>query len=280
MTVKRNNLLSIALTTTLGLVASACVDNTTARTPGAHSETRTQAVTAVPQFMITGTDAMPDSLFVSELALTVTEIRLEPMWSMDSLAYTTRDALKVDFDIAEGQTLQTAGELALPEPGRYLVSIRLEPADESTADNSASFSMDGFVAGQEDDDKQAVPETMDGRPQPMPFDASATDTTSAEELTDSQAYPDEWTPFQYHSRRAVFFTFNDVELSEGTQALTFTFDVRDWAIDVLEPISNAVRSSSGVDESVDATNQIEGSGNGVEALIRTGVVRSDQIPPG
>lgn len=254
------------------IALAGCVDSEQPGTFGSETSTRKQAVTVVPEFVITGVDAIPKSLFVTDLGLTVSEIRLEPMWSTDSLAYSTREPIVVGFDIANGEAARTTAPLELPAGGRYLVSIRLEPIASNEGADPASFSLYGFL---DDDGVKAElgdPE-VEGRPQPMPFNKSQDG-----ELIDQQAYPREWTPFEYNSKRAVFYTFNDVVFEPGAQFLTFSFDVRDWAVDVMEPISNAVRSSGAWDDSVDVTNQIDSSGNGVEALIRTGVVRSDNRP--
>ena len=269
---KRTQHIVTSLTALVAIAMAGCVDIESVGSSDSATATRHQAVTVVPEFVITGADTMPETLFVSELGLTVSEIRLEPMWSNESLAYSTREPIVVEFDIADGQTVRTEQSLELPAQGRYLVSIRLEPADMGEGE-PASFSLDGFVAGDRQQ-PQIMEDTMDGRPQPMPFDQKQ-DTD--DEITDKEAYPQQWTPFEYRSRRAVFYTFNDVDLEGGQQFLTFSFDVRDWAIDVVEPISNAVRSSTDND-SVDVTNQIDSSGKGAEALIRTGVVRSDRRP--
>ena len=270
---KTTRRIAISAAALIAIAMSGCVELETMSSDGTETDVRRQAVTVVPEFMITGTDSMPDSLFVSELGLTVSEIRLEPMWTTESLAYSTREAFVVNFDIASGETNRIEEALELPVAGRYLVSIRLEPRAGEGDEDPASFTLDGFVSGTRDG--QLLDESMDGRPQPMPFDNT---DTGNDNLSDQHAYPEEWTPFEYRSRRAVFFTFNDVPLEAGEQFLSFSFDVRDWALDVVEPISNAVNSSGTWVESVDATNQIDSSGKGGEALIRTGVVRSDRRP--
>lgn len=236
----------------------ACVDNVTAEAATSHADTRVQAVTAIPEFVITGLERVPESLHLTNLGLTVSEIRLEPMWSAESLAYSTRRASMIDFALDEGQTTAVGEELELPVTGRYLVSIRLEPVEAVP-----SFHVEGFVA----DGERADGEDGDGWPQPMPFDE---ETATAD---------GEWTPFEYQSRRAVFFTFNDVELSYGEQFLTFAFDVREWANGVHEPISHAVERSQRLnDNSVDVTQQLDSTGNGMDVVMRTGVVRSGQHP--
>jgi hypothetical protein len=233
---------------------------------------RQQAVSVVPEFSISGAEAIPESLYVTELGLAVTEIRLEPMAGGSSLAYSTREPILVEFDVAGGELVRTEKAVELPEPGKYLVSIRLEPIDRE-GPGSSSFMMDGFVAGD-----AALADTgtnSDGRLQPMPFDGG----TMTDGMTDRPEYPKQWTSFEYRSKRAVFYTFNDVEFEAGEQFLSFSFDVRDWAFEVVEPISNAVATNETDHESVDVTKQVDSTGTGVEALIETGVVRTDRRKP-
>lgn len=265
---KRIQRILIPTAALIAISMAGCVDTEEMGTPGSDNDVRKQAVTVVPEFVITGSEQMPDSLFVTELGLVVSEIRLEPTWS-GSLAYTTRDPMLIDFDVANGQTTEIDQAVELPDEGRYLVSIRLEPVGDD--DNASSFSMNGFVLDDDDTDEKIVDDTMDGEPQPMPFNP---DDSKNDILSDRQADPEEWRPFDYHSKRAVFYTFSDVVFEPGEQYLTFSFDVRDWAVEVVEPISNAVRTNQTDSDSVDVTKQVDGAGTGVEALIETGVVQS------
>lgn len=248
-----------------------CVDVDLGGPDVAERTTVEQGVTVVPEFSISGTDAIPESLYITDLGLTVSEIRLEPL-TTSSLAYSTREATSLHFDLAGEETLLTADPVELPHAGRYLVSIRLEPVDGS-ADVTSSLSAQGFVIESGD---AAVDDVSDGEPQPMPFDPKA-DATD-DEVGDASAYPTEWTPFQYHSKRAVFYTFSDVEFEAGEQVLSFSFNLHDWAGGVAEPISNAVRANR-TDDSVDVTNQVDSSGTGAEALMETGVVRTVRRTP-
>lgn len=255
------------------LSVAGCVDMDLGGPGSTELEQRQQAVSVVPEFTITGTDAVPASLYLTDLGLAVSEIRLEPLSSPSSLAYSTRDSMLVEFDLSQNQTTRTGEVVELPSAGRYLVSIRLEPIVVEGVETS-SFSAHGFVI--DDHVNQPIDEVADGEPQPMPFDPG---TVTDGHLTDKQEFPTEWTPFDYQSKRAVFYTFSDVEFAEGQQFLTFSFDVRDWAVEVVDPITNAVRANK-TDDTVDATKQIESSGTGAEALIETGVVRTDRRPTG
>lgn len=271
---KRTNQILIAAAGLAVMAMAGCVDMEVTGDDDPVLVERQQAVTVVPEFSISGAEALPESLYVTELGLAVTEIRLEPMTTSDSLAYSTREPIFVEFDVASGELTRTHQPVELPSSGKYLVSIRLEPVDLEDGESS-SFTMNGFVAGGSPLDATAD-ETNDGRPQPMPFDGG---TMTDDQMTDRQAYPQQWTSFEYRSKRAVFFTFDDVEFDEGEQFLTFNFDVHDWAFEVVEPISNAVRTNQTESDNVDVTKQVDGSGTGVEALIQTGVVRTDRRKP-
>lgn len=264
---------SAALLAPLFIGAAGCVDVEMGGPSAIDYVDRHQAVTVVPEFAITGTEAVPESLYLTELGLAISEIRLAPMTGNDSLAYTTRDGKFLRFDLARGETVQTTEGVELPAAGRYLVSIRLEPIDVEGQDETLSFSAHGFVVDENSTVGDDIGKTSDGEPQPMPFDPK----TATGQLTDKEAFPSAWTPFQYHSKRALFYTFSDVEFKQGTQYLSFSFNIFDWAAGAAEPISNAVRAND-TDESVDVSKQVDSWGTGAEALIETGIVRTVRRP--
>ena len=262
----------VALLTTFG-----CVDNNSFVERGAVQSTREQAVTVLPQFTITGSETVPDNLFLTELGLVVSEIRLEPIFGESGLAYTTRDPIAMKFDISHNQLSQTGDLVTLPEAGRYLVSIRLEPVATFDGETDPfSFRLKGFVA---EESLLANPaKTSDGTPLPLPFDEKPlVDEENNEESAAVSAETLPWTPFAYNSKQTVFYTFSDVEFQPGEQRLEFSFDVRDWVIDVADPISKAIRNSADDEDGVDVTRQVDSAGRGVESLIENGVVHTDQL---
>jgi len=263
----------------IGLVAlgTSCVDAEAIVEDGGSSSTRTQAVSVVPRFVFVGADQVPDDLYFTELGLVVSEIRLTPIVTTKyGLAYASAQPTVLRFNVAAGEYSRDGDTLELPERGRYVVSIRLEPVSDLTgSDESSSLSVSGFVAQATDITNPG--KVADGSPLPLPFDARRT----SDEVTDSSATPMLWTPFQYSSQRAVFYTLNDVELERGEQVLQFTFDLHDWAAEVAEPISKALRNNPNTQASdgVDVTRQVESTGIGLESLIQTGVVSRDVLPP-
>jgi hypothetical protein len=244
-----------------------------------------QAVTVVPEFSVTGTSALPDKLFLSSLGLTISEIRLEPLSSESgSVAYSTRDATRLNFNVASGETVKLGEPVELPKAGRYLVSVRLEPisevehSDEGSVETiTPSFSLSGFVAGEGvvGVDPRYDNKRSDGSPVPMPFDEEEIDEDA---MHDTPALPTDWTPFHYNSRRSVFFTLNEVEFSAGTQFLSFEFDVQDWALEMVDPLLTAVKHTTDVsnerDEGIDVTNPLESTGHGAESLFENAEVRA------
>lgn len=267
---KTKSILALAAST-----AVSCVDVEPVSDGEFEARTREQTVVVVPEFAMTGAENTPDDLLVTDLGLSISEIRLEPIATPDSLAFSTREPFFISFDVGSGETVRALEPVELPTPGRYLVSIRLEPLDHDGSEPS-SFAMKGFVAGERRVTGADLGSRSDGRPQPMPFDS----TQGGDTLRDKQAYPMQWTPFEYHSKRAVFYTYTDVAFESGTQRLRFSFDVRDWAVDVAEPIADAIENTRTANDSVDVTNEVDRSGAGVDALLEASIVHTDPIPVG
>lgn len=281
---------TVALAGILAASLLSCGDVDIDTTDDDTTEQRQEAVTVVPEFSISGTSELPDDLHLSALGLTISEIRLEPVGSRsDTIAYSTRSATQLRFDVENGETVKNGEAVELPTDGRYLVSVRLEPIAEtvesevgSSEQVSPSFSVAGFVAGDgilrvdpRYDDKRS-----DGSPVPMPFDedGDADEAESSDELQDTPALPTEWTPFHYDSRRSVFFTLNEVEFHRGSQVLSFDFDVHDWALELVDPLLSAIEHnedlSTAPDSGIDVTSPLESTGHGAEALFENASVHT------
>ncbi|MBA2661804.1 MAG: hypothetical protein H0U74_05880 [Bradymonadaceae bacterium] len=266
-----------------------CADVDTTPSGPETTLSQKQPVMVTPEFAIRGIDGMPSELFLTELGLSITEIRLEPVTSRaGSVAYSTRQPFRLLFDVANGEVVKRWETFEFPEPGRFIVSIRLEPREQFDEQSQrmvteSSLSLAGFIAGDGItliDPINSIDENMDGNPLPLPFDEQ--NDSSSGEVQDRPASPTEWTPFHYDSKRAVFFTFSDVELTSGEQTLGFTFDVHDWALELVEPIVRAVRNVSSPDihdQGVDITTQLDSVGRGAEALMEAGSVRTEPVRP-
>lgn len=252
----------------------------------AKSVEREQAVTVVPEFSVSGTSELPGELYLSQLGLTISEIRLEPLETeYGSIAYSTRNPTRLSFDVARGETLKLGEPIQLPSAGRYLVSVRLEPiteieeSDEGAREKiSPSLSVAGFIAGEGvvGVDPRYDEKRSDGSPVPVPFDER--EDSEDGEMQDMPALPTEWTPFHYDSQRSVFFTLNEVEFDAGRQYLSFDFNVQDWALDLVDPLLNAVRHNSdsptGPSDGVDVTSPLDSTGHGAESLFENASVRT------
>ncbi|QDG54699.1 hypothetical protein FIV42_29330 [Persicimonas caeni] len=277
---------SVALAGVLAATAAAGCGDVDFGTPQpTEAVQREQSVTVVPEFSVSGTSNLPGNLYLSELGLAISEIRLEPLSSdLGSIAYSTRNPTRLHFDVANGETVKLGEPVDLPRAGRYLVSVRLEPiaevqhSDEGAAETiSPSFSVAGFVAGEGvvRVDPRYDEKRSDGSPVPMPFDE---DEGDEDEMQDMPALPTEWTPFHYDSRRSVFFTLNEVEFEAGKQYLSFNFDVHDWALDLVDPLLSAVKHTSDIggekERGIDVTSPLESTGHGAEALFENAEVRA------
>jgi hypothetical protein len=261
----------------LAITAASCAD-TEAEAPVVQEvETRTQTVTVVPTFSIAGISSLPADLHLSELGFVISEIRLEPLaGNAGSVAFSAVKPEIIKFNVAHGETQRFGDSIELPRPGRYLVSVRLEPIDSGqNGDLISSFEVSGFVAQSGGDSRYAIGEDGE-RPTPHPFDPDDDEIKGdADGLSDNPETPDTWTPFYYHSERAVFFTLNDVEFEAGEHQLEFTFDIHNWAFDIVDPISRAV-SNDGVigadSEGIDISRHLDSSGQGAESFVTSGRV--------
>lgn len=286
---------ALALLLALGaLHAFGCADlSEEAAAPAAERAQRTQRVTLVPEFTISGIDAIPESLYLTELSFVVSEIRLEPLSGPNrGVAYSVVTPQLVTFDVSRGQSVRLGQPIELPEPGRYLVSLRLEPVslpedatgNARTPERPFSFVMTGFFAQQQSADVEKTEQVAEGgegeRPIPHPFDGKDEEPVNEEVGTYAEA-PESWTLFHYHSERAAFIPMNDVELSGGEQHLAFNFDMRTWSDNIIEPISKAVSTTATgplLDErGIDVSRQLDSLGRGVESLMEQGRVRADRI---
>lgn len=255
---------------------SGCADFEPPAQEGLRSASHTQAIMVTPEFAILGLEDVPAELFLTELGLSISEIRLQPVMSSSSgIAYSTSESFRLAFDVANGEDVKRLKPIEFPEAGRFVVSIRLEPCDKGNA-KIPSLSLAGFVAGEgavHTDPRAGSGEKFDGNPLPLPF----------EPKKDENSEDSDWTPFHYNSQRAVFYTFSDVELAPGEQTLNFTFDIQDWAVELIEPIVRAVRNVNGPDfgdgQGVDVTLQLESSGWGAEALMDSASVRTEPARP-
>ena len=272
---KRLNQLSVFAICGLAALSVACADVDIALESESRISQRSQAVVVTPEFRLVGAELIPDHLFLTEMGLLVSEIRLTPLVATSSgLAYSSAEPTSLKFDVSEGQFTQSGKPLTLPAAGRYVVSIRLEPFVAEDGE-LGSLSVEGFIA--ETVDVTTPSETSDGTPLPLPFDERPFDE---DQLTDASGSPTVWTPFSYNSRRTVFYTLNQVDLNPGNQYLEFSFDLQDWANGAVTHISKAVKNNptAGNDGGVDVTRQMESLGHGLDAIVQTSAVRRDEGP--
>ncbi len=252
----------LGLLVSLGSVGCADIDSTVHEVN--EFEAKSQAVIVTPEFAIHGLKNMPDGLFLTELGLSISEIRFQPVMTTHSgITYSTSDPFRLVFDVEHDEEVKRLNPFEFPKAGRFVVSIRLEANDDDNV-SSGSLSMTGLVSSEDvasQDPRASSDGKFDGNPLPLPFDKKR----------ESQSEDSAWTPFHYNSKRAVFYTFSDVELTAGEQTLSFNFNIEDWAGELIEPITRAVRNDSspaiGDAQGVDVTKQLDSVGWGAEALM-------------
>lgn len=262
----------------VGIASCGEVDLETTGNSESPSEEVSQSAKVTPEFAIRGLDDVPEEMKLEELGLAVAEIRLEPLRGEEGFVYATSEPFSLTFDLAEGEDVLRGETVEFPETGRFLVSIRIEPADEGEVDDAlyeGSFGIRGKVRRDyavelsseddrrserelSDDDSEDDDEEYDGNPLPLPAERPSYEETM-------------WTPFTLTSNRAVAYTYSDVELAPGEQVLTFEFHVQDWARDAAAPIADAVHDTES-DDIVDVGGEIDSPTSEPEALLGTGSV--------
>lgn len=263
------------------LPLAACVDAPEVEQIDEQTQTRQQSVVVVPEFTISGTEAMPEPLYITKLGFTISEIRLTPLAGpAGQLSYSAANAKHIEFDVARGQIVRYGEPLTLPRGGRYLISLRLEPIEKRERGSQPtlipSFTMSGFVSNERvmtstgGEDGTEGGDVSEG-PLPDPFDEKNKGNSTG--MSDYAEEPEGWTPFFYHSERAVFLPMNEVDLKPGPQLLNFNFNAETWAFDLVEPISRAIAHPRRfvIDgNSVDVSPHVESTGRGAEALLGAG----------
>lgn len=245
-----------------------------------ETETRQQAVKVVPEFSVAGTDKLPDKLFISNVGLTVSEIRLEPLtYGHNGIVYASRTPADLSFEVGNDETSKIGDTMELPAAGRYLVSVRVEAVDTKNggAANDGSLRIAGYAAGKGIDrnDPRRDGSVSDGSPVPLPPDDEKPTEDGDEQLDDVDERPVSWTPFHYESHRSVHYPIGSVKLESGTQKLNFTFNVRDWALKLVEPVLQAVGDvdSPSRDSAVDVTREVDNRGEGPESFMKNASVQ-------
>lgn len=240
------------------------------------SEEVSQTAKVTPEFAIRGLDEVPEEMMLEELGLSIGEIRLEPARGDEGFVYATSKPFSMTFDLADGEDVLRGETVEFPETGRFLVSIRLEPREEEEIQDlddmlyAGSLGIRGqvrsdYVVSQTEEEERRElledeDEEYDGNPLPLPAERPSYDE-------------DMWKPFTLTSNRVVAYTFSDVELTPGEQALTFEFDLQDWAHDAAAPIVDAVHSTETEgEEVVDVGREIDSATSEPEALLGTGSV--------
>lgn len=268
--------LSVLLGLLVVMGSAGCADFEASMDESDEFEEQSQAIMVTPEFAIHGLKDIPRGLHLTELGLAISEIRFQPVMATTSgIAYSTSEPFRLVFDVENEEAIKRLDAIEFPTAGRFVVSIRLE-ATEEDASGQGSLSMSGLVASEgvrRKDPRTNSDGRFDGNPLPLPFDKRRED-----------AQDDcEWTPFQYNSKRAVFYTFSDVELKPGEQTLSFDFNIQDWAGELVEPIARAVQNVSSPDfgdtGGVDVTTQIDSIGWGAEALMEGASVRAVPTHP-
>ncbi len=244
-------------------------------------ETRESTARLVPEFQLSGQHELPRELFVEQMDFRVAEVRFEPIDDPEaSIGYVTSDPLHLAFELGESESYEKGDPIALPSPGRYEVTLRLESAN-SPDNASSSVTFSGYFpvdasSCRKPREVASGDGSNDGDPIPIPYEPDRT-------ATDRSASPSHWGDFSYQSTDSYRYSLGEVELTSGLQSLRFTFDVGAWGRELKRPISRALdrhecpelqRGGGGANDSkavartlsVDVSDEVDQFGEGPEAM--------------
>jgi len=262
-------------------VLGACGD--ALRTDGSSEyDSREKPVKVVPNFEIEGTHDLPENVRFGDLSLTVASIKLTPLESERTVAFSSSQPDWIEFDVGEGALEQTGRAIRIPETGRYNVTLRLEPVEESSSDSARpmgdySLALSGHVAGVSTEET-ADGGDQDGGPVPMPASPDEfgenSDGEEGSGAVDRTQTPSHWMPFEYTTDQSVRITLDAVRLTEGEQYLNFELDANEWASEIATPVARAVWSQTRAEEpkssreegAVNVTRAVDSRGEGSTTL--------------
>ena len=261
-----------------GILLSGCVDEEEISGPAPNN---TQSFEVTPRFQLEGLDRLADEVFLKELHLSVSEVRLEPLdEGRDEVVYITKRPMFFHFDLASEETILEGAPISLPHAGEYLVSIRLEPSANPSDElefkdvlEGRSMRLDGLLALEE----------LSDEPMPLPWKVQSEEFNLPDSLLSK---PVNWLPWTYSSQRSTYLPMNNVTFnSEEHQTLVISLDLAQWLEGALDPLQQAVMevdgelasgSPEGIDrlDAIDVSSDVEEKGSTLESLNGSSEVES------
>jgi hypothetical protein len=168
----------------------------------------------------------------------VAEVRFEPVDADDeAIGYVTPSPFELGFRIGDGEVSQQSEPIELPSPGRYEVTLRVEPSTSSRA-RAPSVAFSGYFPVDSSSCRNprhvaSGGDSQDGQPIPVPYEPDRRAETRS-------ASPSHWGDFSYRSTDSYRYSLGDVEMARGVQVLAFTFDVGEWGREMKRPIGRAL----------------------------------------
>lgn len=287
----------------LAVMVAACGDLSPTEETSAAENERAQQPVVVPAFELEGLGEVPERMVLESLGLTVADVILTPVGSRSGVDYSTRRPIVLGFDVDEGDRVQHGRRVRLPHSGAFEVSLRIDHAEgertpEGTGcDATEQFAvcMSGLIRGRGISGAVATTaqEKNDGDPIPLPF-IEFNAGSGQQDAGRGVVPPERWAAFSYRSQQTHTFEVDRVRVVGGEQYLKFEFDVAEWASEIAEPVSEAIRTrvesgewptqtpETGETSSVptfDVTKEVDKIGEGRDALGEHMDVRSRRRGP-
>lgn len=216
-----------------------------------------------------------DALRLDRVYLGIGSVLLEPLDDLDAPLVSNRQPTALRYELhGTWDGTADAAPLELERPGRYLISLAVQPVDddlwkedapsfESVMNESDSIRMDGHYFSVTGPDVSS--------PEPVPW------RTRTLSLSTSYDVPDMFEsgrvrdyPFTYRSSRTGYIRVGEVYLGAEQNHIQIRVNLEGWLDTALSPtLAEAVSSpSASTATQLDVSTRLEASGLGLERLFR------------
>lgn len=264
----------LSLLAVMALCAASCSE--TLEPPAdEHQETVSFAVTTRIEL---DTSHVRDTVQIDSVYLGIGSVLLEPLDDLEAPLLATRSAVPVHYT-ADGTFTGVADAEPIEgvAPGRYLVSLAVQPIRTPMWSDSASLSRESM--------RETESVAMDGRyfvvmappevssPEPLPWRPRMLASSQWDVFEFGRVRE---IPFTYRTTRTGYIRVGEIQLSEELNHIELRIDLEAWLDQALTPVlveAVATRSATSPNR-LDVSSRLESTGSGLERLFRFSTARA------
>ncbi|PJB35441.1 MAG: hypothetical protein CO108_25725 [Deltaproteobacteria bacterium CG_4_9_14_3_um_filter_63_12] len=262
---KLNHAKRVLLLLALGLLAVAllgCVEGD----PDTNTDVETRESFIVTPVISISEHSTQSNVMIREVFLGVGSVILEPLDDMHEPMLSNRSATPLLFDLRHEpeQSIELPG-LTLAHPGRYLLSISIEPMVSGPNQLTAALGAQSLAL--RGDYYKVNPNTDPVvTPEPVPWrDPNAYKFSKTPDMFE-QGQISRY-PFEYESARTGFIRLGEVELTADSTSIVVSISLESWLADALAPVLADFVTHPQVQGPPDLSDTLESAGLGMERFF-------------